>query len=54
MYAVEHGLPAELAERLTGIVLTTVAVSMVVHGVSVTPIMTLYGRWSRREGRKAG
>jgi NhaP-type Na+/H+ or K+/H+ antiporter len=48
MYAVEHGLPDELAARLTALVLTTVAVSIFVHGTSVTPLMKLYGRWTGR------
>ena len=44
MYAVEHGLPADLAALLTGLVLSTVAVSVFVHGISVTPLMNFYGR----------
>jgi NhaP-type Na+/H+ or K+/H+ antiporter len=41
-YAVEHGLPAELAERMAALVLTCVAASVIVHGVSVTPLMRRY------------
>ncbi|MGZ8458356.1 MAG: cation:proton antiporter [Gemmatirosa sp.] len=41
-YATEHGLPAPLAERLTGLVLATIAASVVVHGISVTPLMRHY------------
>ena len=41
-YAIEHGLPEELARTLSGIVLFTVAVSVVVHGISVTPLMRSY------------
>lgn len=44
MYAVNHGLPRALAEQLVGITLTVVAISVVVHGVSVTPLMDWYGR----------
>ena len=45
MYAIEHGLPEELARTLTtGIVLSTVAVSVVVHGISVTPLMSAYSK----------
>jgi len=47
MYAIEHGLDPALAERLTALTLTTVAVSIIVHGISVTPLMTLYERRSR-------
>jgi sodium/hydrogen antiporter len=42
MYAIEHGLPADLAERMTGLTLTAVAASILVHGISVTPLMRLY------------
>ena len=59
-YALHHGLPPDLAPRLTALTLVVVAVSIVVHGLSVTPLMTLYGTWQararaasarRREGR---
>jgi NhaP-type Na+/H+ or K+/H+ antiporter len=41
-YAIAHGLPEETARRLSTITLTTVAVSIVVHGISVTPLMNFY------------
>ena len=55
-YAVEHDLPYVVAEPLVSLVLTTVAASMVVHGISVTPLMSRYGRWSAggRPWRKSG
>jgi sodium/hydrogen antiporter len=43
-FAVEHSLPAALGERLGGIVFTVVAASIIIHGVSVTPLMTRYQR----------
>ena len=43
-YAVQHGLEPALAERIAALVLTTVAVSIVVHGISVTPLMRRYRR----------
>ncbi|HST60345.1 MAG TPA: cation:proton antiporter [Longimicrobium sp.] len=43
-YAMQHGLPEELARTLAALVLATVAVSAVVHGVSVTPLMQRYAR----------
>jgi NhaP-type Na+/H+ or K+/H+ antiporter len=49
MYAVNHGLPPPLAERLTGLALAAVVASIVVHGVSVTPLMSVYE--SRKRGR---
>jgi NhaP-type Na+/H+ or K+/H+ antiporter len=42
MYAVNHGLPPELARMLTALTLTVVAASVAVHGISVTPLMSLY------------
>jgi NhaP-type Na+/H+ or K+/H+ antiporter len=44
MYAINHGLPRALAEEITALTLTMVAVSIVLHGISVTPLMKLYGR----------
>lgn len=46
MYAANHGLPDGVAWRLLTLVLTTIAVSVVVHGTSVTPLMN----WYRRRG----
>ncbi|NEQ27281.1 MAG: sodium:proton antiporter [Microcoleus sp. SIO2G3] len=42
MYALDHGLPSELAQPLTALALTTVAASIVVHGISVSPLMNFY------------
>ncbi|HET6260733.1 MAG TPA: sodium:proton antiporter, partial [Chloroflexia bacterium] len=44
MYAINHGLSPELAHTLTALTLTVVAVSVAVHGISVTPLMSLYKR----------
>ena len=41
-YAVNHGLPPELARTLTALTLTVVAVSVAAHGITVTPLMRLY------------
>jgi NhaP-type Na+/H+ or K+/H+ antiporter len=52
MYAINHGLPRTLAAEISALTLTVVAVSIVVHGISVTPLMNLYaGRKARRRGR---
>jgi NhaP-type Na+/H+ or K+/H+ antiporter len=51
MYATRHGMPDEVAWRILGLVLTTIAVSVVVHGVSVTPLMNWYAQ--RSEPREA-
>jgi NhaP-type Na+/H+ or K+/H+ antiporter len=47
MFAVGHGLEPGLAEQLTSSVLTVVAASIVVHGVSATPLMERYRRLAR-------
>ncbi len=44
MFAINHGLPPELATRLVGLTLAMVAASIVLHGVSVTPLMNRYAR----------
>ena len=44
MYAINHGLPNSLAEFIIAITLTTVTASIVLHGISVTPLMSLYAR----------
>jgi NhaP-type Na+/H+ or K+/H+ antiporter len=51
MFAIERGMDGELARRLAGLVLGVVAVSVVVHGVSVTPLMKLYGRMRKKSHR---
>jgi NhaP-type Na+/H+ or K+/H+ antiporter len=43
-YAISHGLPPALAGQLTALTLSTVALSAVAHGVSVTPLMRRYER----------
>jgi NhaP-type Na+/H+ or K+/H+ antiporter len=43
-YAVNHGLSPELAAPLVATTLAVVCVSIVAHGVSVTPLMGLYER----------
>lgn len=47
-YAIEHGVEEGVAAELTGLVLSAMAVSIVVHGVSVTPLMGWYGRRSEQ------
>ncbi|MGV3615415.1 MAG: cation:proton antiporter [Fimbriimonas sp.] len=42
-YAMQHGLPEGQAKSLVGITLTMVAVSIVIHGTTVTPLMKRYG-----------
>jgi NhaP-type Na+/H+ or K+/H+ antiporter len=54
MYATQQGLPPELAHRLQALVLPVVAASIVVHGISATPLMAFYrGRQSLLQRRRA-
>lgn len=49
-FALRHGAAAEHARLLTDITLVTISVSVVVHGISVTPMMDAYSK--RRERRR--
>jgi len=42
-YAIGHGVPSELADTIADLVVIVVSLSVVLHGVSVTPIMDWYG-----------
>ncbi|MDB5818735.1 MAG: putative Na+/H+ and antiporter, NhaP type [Rhizobacter sp.] len=53
-YAENHGLPKDLAATLTAIVLSVVVTSIVVHGISVTPLMMIYQRKRTRTGKGKG
>jgi sodium/hydrogen antiporter len=48
MYAIHHGLPAAIADQIMGITLAAVATSILLHGISVRPMMKLYGKRKRR------
>ena len=50
MYAINHGLSEPLAKEVMAITLTTVAASVVLHGISVTPLMRRYARQRRNVG----
>ena len=52
MYAINHGLPRALAREITALTLATVAISIVLHGISVTPLMNLYARRKARHPRQ--
>jgi NhaP-type Na+/H+ or K+/H+ antiporter len=43
-YASAHGIPLAAAENLLACVFTVIAASIVVHGVSATPLMSLHRR----------
>ena len=44
MYAIEHGLPEDLALELTQLTLIAVSLSILVHGTSVKPLMSRFWR----------
>jgi sodium/hydrogen antiporter len=52
MYAINSGLPGPLGEQILSVTLTTVAVSIVIHGISVTPLMNLYARRRTRHSHR--
>ena len=41
-FAITHGLPSDLAERLSSITLVIICTSILAHGISVTPLMNRY------------
>jgi NhaP-type Na+/H+ or K+/H+ antiporter len=52
MYAVNHGVPAALVDPLITLTLSVVVVSILVHGVSVTPLMNAYEKAAARRRRR--
>jgi NhaP-type Na+/H+ or K+/H+ antiporter len=52
LYAVENEMPRKLAEQLIALVLPAVAISILVHGISATPLMTHYQRRKSRARSK--
>ena len=49
MHAVGYGVPPEIAARLVSVTLCVISVSVLVHGISGTPLM----KWYRARGRAA-
>ena len=50
-YAIEHDLPRETAQELIALVFPIIAISIVIHGLSVTPLVNLYDK--RQETAKS-
>ena len=48
MFALQHGVPKAIAQPLCSIVLSLVATSIIVHGISVTPLMNGYEARKKR------
>ncbi len=51
-HATGRGLPDDVARTLAELVIWTVALSVVVHGVSVTPVMDWYAGWAERRHKR--
>ena len=43
MFALTHGLPQDFAEATIALTLSTIAISILVHGLTVTPVMARWG-----------
>jgi sodium/hydrogen antiporter len=52
MYAVNRGLSPQLADQLIALTLAVVVSSIVVHGISVTPMMAAYEQAMKRSRRR--
>jgi NhaP-type Na+/H+ or K+/H+ antiporter len=53
MYAVVHGLEEDIARDLIGLTMTVIATSVVIHGITVTPMMSWYNRRYRGDDGRA-
>ena len=54
LYALNHGWMGTDADRMLGIVLGVVVASIFLHGISVTPLMSVYARHHARVARHKG
>jgi NhaP-type Na+/H+ or K+/H+ antiporter len=50
-YAFGHKLPGNLAEQLTWITYSTIVISIILHGITATPLMNWYERYLERRSR---
>jgi NhaP-type Na+/H+ or K+/H+ antiporter len=51
LFAIKQGLPAEYAHPMASLTLTVVASSIVLHGVSVTPLLSYLQSGNRKKKR---
>ena len=49
MYAIQHGLPEDIALELIQLTFVAVSLSILVHGTSVKPLMSLFWRYRKRQ-----
>lgn len=52
-YALGEGLKGQQAEQIAWITYTTIVISVILHGVSSTPLMKWYERHIKRRGKKS-
>jgi NhaP-type Na+/H+ or K+/H+ antiporter len=52
LYSLRHGVPAQLADPLAALTLSVVVTSIVLHGISVTPMMAAYERAIARRRKR--
>ena len=52
MFALNHGIEGKLAGQLVGLTLSVMVASIVVHGISVTPLMAAYEKKVQRQRGK--
>jgi NhaP-type Na+/H+ or K+/H+ antiporter len=48
LYALQHGVKGDLARELVSAGLVAIAASVLLHGVSTTPLMNRYQQWRKR------
>lgn len=49
MYAIRHGIPETTAHKLISFTLIVIVVSIIIHGISVTPLMKYYNNKQQNE-----
>ncbi len=54
LFAIDQGLPEPVAVKITALTLAAVAASIIVHGISVTPLMTRYAARRRSKSETGG
>ncbi|HYF03737.1 MAG TPA: cation:proton antiporter, partial [Patescibacteria group bacterium] len=52
MYAIQHGLPEEYAHVIIAMTLSAVVTSIIIHGITVSPLMKRYEDLLQRVGAK--
>jgi NhaP-type Na+/H+ or K+/H+ antiporter len=52
LFAVNRGLPDAVAPTVVGLTLVTIVTSIVVHGISIPPLMNRYRRSKTARGRR--